>query len=104
MSIAPSPPAAGPNPIDKILQAALGFMATAAIHAVARLGIADLLKDGPLQVSSLAKSTATNQDALYRVLRALASNGIFTETAPRTFALTPPFRSCCTPSRPAKPL
>ena len=90
MSIAPSPPAAGPNPIDKILQAALGFMATAAIHAVARLGIADLLKDGPLQVSSLAKSTATNQDALYRVLRALASNGIFTETAPRTFALTPP--------------
>jgi hypothetical protein len=92
MSTASSLPAAGPNPVDKVLEAALGFMATAAIHAVARLGVADLLKDGPVHVSGLAKSTATNQDALYRVLRALASNGIFMETTPRTFALTPPAR------------
>jgi len=79
---------AEPNPTEKIMQSALGFMKTGALHAVCSLGVPDLLKNSPAHVASLAKSTSSNEDALYRVLRALASMGIFTETSPRTFALT----------------
>ena len=78
-----------PNPAEKIMQSALGFMATAALHAVTTLGVPDLMKNGPVNVASLAISTSTNEDALYRVMRALASMSIFTESAPRNFALTP---------------
>jgi hypothetical protein len=59
------------------------------IHIVARLGIADLLKDGPKDISALAAATSANEDRLYRVLRALASVGVFTEIGARRFALTP---------------
>jgi hypothetical protein len=59
------------------------------LSAVAEIGIADQLADGPLTVEELAKRTETNADALYRVLRALASKGVFTEVSRRTFGLTP---------------
>jgi hypothetical protein len=72
------------------MHSVMGFMVSASLHAVTTLGIPDLLKHGPVHVTALAKSTATNEGALYRVMRALASNGIFTESAPRRFALTPP--------------
>ncbi|MBZ5507019.1 MAG: methyltransferase [Acidobacteriia bacterium] len=78
-----------PNAAERIMQLATGYMASISIHIVAKLGIADLLKDGPRNVSELAAATNTNQDRLYRVLRALASVGIFTEIDARKFALTP---------------
>lgn len=59
------------------------------VGIVAELGIADLLKDGPRDADQLAKSVGANPDALYRVLRALASVGIFSEVADRSFQLTP---------------
>jgi O-methyltransferase domain len=71
------------------MQLATGYMASISIYVVARLGIADLLKDGPRPVAELAAATSTHEDRLYRVLRMLASLGVFTETAPRKFALTP---------------
>lgn len=74
---------------ETLVPLALGFMHTAALTTAAKLGIADLLAAGPLPVSELAAATATNEDALYRVLRALVSAGVFAETAPRTFELTP---------------
>ena len=43
-----------------------------------------------MSVANLAAATGTNEDALYRILRLLASAGGFDEVAPRTFALTPP--------------
>jgi hypothetical protein len=55
----------------------------------AELGIADLLRDGPRPVSELAAVTQTDQDALFRLLRALASIGVFAEISARSFALTP---------------
>ena len=64
-------------------------MAAAALGAVAELGIADHLAGGPRTAADLAARTGANEDAVYRVLRALAMVGVFTETAPRTFALTP---------------
>lgn len=59
------------------------------IYVVAKLGIADLLKDGSQHCDILAAATNTHSDSLYRVLRALASIGIFAETQTRCFELTP---------------
>jgi len=66
-----------------------GYWISQAIYAAAKFGIADHLKDGPKSVDELANTTGTNPDALYRLLRALASKGIFTEREPRQFTMTP---------------
>lgn len=66
-----------------------GYWLSQAIYAAAKFGIADLLAAGPRTADDLAGETSTNADALYRLLRALASAGIFIEGPPRTFALTP---------------
>lgn len=71
------------------LQIANGFIASAVLSAVLKLNIADHLTAGPKEVGEVAKAANVNADALYRMLRLLASLGLFTETAPRTFALTP---------------
>ncbi len=73
-----------------------GYWISQAIYAAAKFGIADHLKDGPKSVNELAELTSTNRDALYRLLRALASVGIFAEGEARQFSLTPlaePLRS-----------
>ena len=60
------------------------------------MGIADLLVDGPKRVDELATATDTDAPSLYRVLRALASIGVFKEEDNQVFALTPtaePLRS-----------
>jgi hypothetical protein len=44
---------------------------------VAQLGVADHIGDTPQSTEALAKATATHPDALYRVLRLLASLGVF---------------------------
>ena len=80
---------AASNPADRLLQLATGYMASACIGVAAQLKIADLLAGGPKPVAELAGATQVNEDALYRVLRALASAGVFTETSARTFANTP---------------
>ena len=54
-----------------------------------KLGVADHLSAAPQTVTELALRSGANEDALYRVLRALATFGVFEETQPRTFALTP---------------
>jgi hypothetical protein len=60
-----------------------------AISVAATLGIADLLAGGPRSSDELATKTETHPRALYRLLRALAANGIFEERDGRVFALTP---------------
>jgi SAM-dependent methyltransferase len=54
----------------------------------AKLALADRLGDGPKTVEALARETGMNEAALYRLLRGLASFGVFTETAHRTFGMT----------------
>jgi hypothetical protein len=66
-----------------------GAMATKTLGLVADLGIADKLADGSRPVAQLAGETGTDEDALYRFLRALASDGVFSEESPRVFANTP---------------
>jgi ubiquinone/menaquinone biosynthesis C-methylase UbiE len=66
-----------------------GMMRTQAIHHASRLRIAELVEDGPKSVSALAEATKTHASSLARLLRALASIGIFTEVEPEYFAQTP---------------
>lgn len=66
-----------------------GSWITQGIWVAAELGIADLLIDGPRTAGELAEKTHTHGNALYRVLRALASVGIFAEDAHGRFSLTP---------------
>ncbi len=65
-----------------------GYAVTMAISAVASLGIADHLADGPRETSDLARLTNANEDFLRRVLRYLASEGVFAALDGDCFALT----------------
>lgn len=60
-----------------------------AIFAAAKLGIADQLTHGPCSVEMLSKKVDTHEKSLYRLMRALASVGIFEETEPNNFGMTP---------------
>ena len=70
---------------QQLLQLAEGLIVHQTLYAAARLGIADLLKDAALSTAELAKMLRVGDDALYRTLRFLAGQGVFLETAPRTF-------------------
>ncbi|MDY6897392.1 MAG: methyltransferase [Cyanobacteriota bacterium] len=76
------------SPMMNLVQMIFGTWISQSIYVVASLGIADILKDGTKSISELAKLTDAKESKLYRVLRTLASVGIFRETAPRQFALT----------------
>lgn len=66
-----------------------GFQVTQCIYVAAKLGIADLLKDGPRSSEDLAQATDTHATSLYRVLRLLTAVGLLTEGGSHSFALTP---------------
>ena len=66
-----------------------GHIVASAVNVVAQLAIPDRLANGPRTADDLARETGVNGDALYRVMRALASVGVFEERDERTFALTP---------------
>ncbi|MEM8722519.1 MAG: methyltransferase [Cyanobacteria bacterium P01_G01_bin.39] len=72
-----------------MLEMASSYWLSQCIYVAAKLGIADLLKEGAKSCDTLAAATATHRDSLYRLLRALASAGIFAETEPNCYELTP---------------
>src|SRR5262245_4557934 len=75
------------NPAQQVLQVATGYMASSSLYAALSLNVPDHLASGPKTAAELAKATGANEGALYRVLRLLASLGIFEEVAPKKFAL-----------------
>lgn len=81
-----------PPPEVQLFQFATGYLLSKAIYIAAKVSIADhIAASGAAERSTaeLARLTDSNEDALYRILRALATVGIFRETQPRSFALTP---------------
>ncbi|WP_421657754.1 methyltransferase [Leptothermofonsia sp. ETS-13] len=78
-----------PPPQMVVLQMATAYWVSQSIYAAAKLGIADWLKEGAKSCEELATISGTDEQALYRLLRALASVGIFAETESRQFVLTP---------------
>ena len=90
--MATATPVSAPSAIDfkqLVMKIAGGYQLSACLQVAAKLNIADLLSAGPRSAESLAAETETDADALYRVLRALISVGIFAEPQPRTIALSP---------------
>jgi len=77
------------SPADRVMQLITGTWIGKPIYVAAELGIADILDNGPLGVEELSRLTKTHAPSLYRVLRALASIGIFSECENRRFELTP---------------
>jgi len=65
-----------------------GMMRSQALYTIAKLDIADRLGDSRKSISQLAQETRTHEASLYRLLRALASIGLFTEESPYTFTNT----------------
>lgn len=65
-----------------------GYQMTQAISVAATLGLADLMTDSPQTSEDLAAKAGVHADALYRLLRALASIGLFHEEPDRRFRLT----------------
>jgi hypothetical protein len=65
-----------------------GALVTRALGIVAELRIADALVGGPQPVAELAERTGANADSLHRILRALASDGVFAEVSPGVFGNT----------------
>jgi O-methyltransferase domain/Dimerisation domain len=66
-----------------------GFRISQALYAAAALGVADHLVAGPAPAEVLAGHTGAQAPSLHRLLRTLASVGVFTEPEPGVFALTP---------------
>jgi hypothetical protein len=72
-----------------LMQMLFGYAPARAISIVAELRIADLLSDGSKTAEELALTTKSHPRSLYRLLRACASVGIFSEAADKRFRLCP---------------
>jgi hypothetical protein len=76
-------------PAGVLYQLSIGHYMARALHLAAKLGLADQLAAGPRAASELAEAIGCDADALRRVLRLLASAGVFSEREDGRFALTP---------------
>jgi DNA-binding IclR family transcriptional regulator len=72
-----------------MVQMVTAFWTSKSLYVVAKLGVADLLVEGPQTSAKLAEETGAHEPSLYRILRTLASLGVFMEGEDRTFSLRP---------------
>ena len=78
-----------PDPATALLRLATGHEAAQAVIVAARLGLADLLADGPRDAAELAAAADAHAPSLHRLLRALAALGVVAEQPDGRFALGP---------------
>jgi Dimerisation domain len=78
-----------PSPQMALMHLFHGARITQLLYVAAKLGIADLLSDGAKRSEELAQTVGAHPHTLYRILRALASLGIFAEEPDQHFRLTP---------------
>src|SRR5580658_8409089 len=72
-----------------LVEMAMAYSQSRVLCAAARLGVADALGDEVRSVAFIAEKCDADPNALYRLLRALASIGVTEETTPEHFRLTP---------------
>src|SRR5690242_3462607 len=72
----------------QILQMTLAPVISKAMHALAELGIPDLL-DVPLTADDIARATGTHAPSMSRLLRFTTGLGFFVEDSDHRFTLTP---------------
>jgi hypothetical protein len=66
----------------------IGKWISQALGTIVEIGIPDQLAKGARQCSVIAREAGVSEEGLYRLMRALASVGLFTESADRRFKLT----------------
>jgi hypothetical protein len=76
-------------PPAQLMKYIVGKWVSKPIYVVAELGIADMLAGGARSIGDLARDSQTHAPYLYRLMRALASVGIFSESEDKHFELTP---------------
>lgn len=79
----------GPPPQAVLLEMWSGYLVSRGLYVAAELAIADHLAEGPKTAGELATATGADRNALHRVLRMLASRGVFAEEESGRFRLTP---------------
>lgn len=77
------------SPIGDLMAMVVGGCTAQAIYTAAKLGIADVLADGPATADEIATKVGAHPDGTYRLLRALTTQSIFAEQPDRRFTLTP---------------
>ena len=82
-------PKAAALPYEKVFGIVLGFFQSRAMVVATELELADYLANGPLEIETLAERTHTHAPSLFRLMRALASIGIFKQEPSGAFANTP---------------
>lgn len=78
-----------PNPGHVIVDLAWGYIMSGALATATKLRVADHLEDGPKTIAVLAQDLKVDAQSLHRVLRMLASFGVFREDDKGQFHLTP---------------
>jgi len=76
------------NSSQQLIRLGLGFVISQALNVAAELNVADRLSAGERSVDDLAAESGCQADALYRIMRVLAAEGVFHETSSRRFKLT----------------
>ncbi len=80
----------------RLIQIGSAFWQSRVLDVAVRLDVASTLADAAMDVDTLARHLGVQPDPLYRLLRLLASMGVFDETRPRVFrnnALSDPLRT-----------
>ena len=89
-------------PHAQLIQMATAYWVSRLLYVAAQLNLADCLAERPRTAEDLAQSTATHAPSLYRVMRTLATLGLFMEDAAHRFSLTP-LGEALKPARRAQP-
>jgi hypothetical protein len=72
----------------QLIQMGTGFIVSRVVYVAAKLGLADLLADGPRTAAELAATTGSHERSLHRLMRTLSSLGVLVEEAGGKFRLT----------------
>src|SRR6266568_1315879 len=102
----PIPEHRRPPPDDAAVRAKLsemlfGFMRTQALSVAAKLGLADIIGDEPCDIGDVARQAGAHESSLYRLVRFLASEGVFEEVE-RESSLPTAFPTVPAPRRPPR--
>src|SRR5215471_4565598 len=76
------------RPYEVLFQMVIGKWISQAVGTVVEIGVPDQLAKGARRCRDIAREVGVSEDGLYRLLRALASVGLFAEGADRRFRLT----------------
>ncbi|ODN42498.1 methyltransferase [Piscirickettsia litoralis] len=77
------------NPKEQMIDFTLVSLAGQLVGVAAKLGIADMLKDQPLNINELASKVEADTQSLYRLMRPLVALGVFGESSDHKYELTP---------------